>query len=151
MRTRGTGRRSGLDRRGDVDRRKSQRRVAVVLVDNDRRSDVDRRQHIRRSGQVRRLLADRRGRIRELRKRDRERARRLAEECMVAEGTAADRIAEVVARTWTTYPVAVRTSIANDLLPLLRPVIDGHAELTEDVRRVCVMVVGRRVGRIKKV
>lgn len=146
----GKDRRSGLDRRAGLERRKHQRRIMVVPVATERRSGRDRRQHVRRSGTVRRTITDRRGRrIKRLSGRERAQARGLAEECLAATGTPVDRITQVVANAWADYPVAIRTGIAKDLFPLLRPVIEGRTEVTEELRRECEKVLERRAGRIR--
>ena len=156
LRLRQSDQRSGHDRRWALgrrirsDRRMHQRRTALAPVVTNRRSSRDRREQVRRSGLVRRMTADRRGRrVKHLTERERVQARAIPEHCLAATGTPVDRVAEVVANTWSDYPVAVRTRIAQELFPLLLPIIEGRTDVTDELRQECEDVAERWVGRIR--
>lgn len=114
---------------------------------------MDRRQAIRRSGDVRRRIVDRRGaygrRARlQLSPADRARARGLPEAFIVAAGPPADRIAAVVHRTWASCPAPVRAGIAEGVLPVLRPLADGRHSICSEIRDRCEEVVARWLARV---
>ncbi len=146
----GRDRRSELDRRTSLERRRHQRRTALLRVASNHRSGRDRREQVRRSALVRRMTLDRRGRrVKRLTERERVEARGIPEHCLAATGTPVDRVTEVVANTWSDYPVAVRTRIAKELFPLLLPIIEGRTDVTDELRQQCEDVAERWVGRIR--
>ncbi len=146
-------RRSGADRRSGEERRHGERRGGSQVVAEERRRGGDRRGQVRRGGLLRRRIADRRGEYgrrarRELSDDDRQQARRLPEEFLARSGTPAERIADVVHRLWTDCPAAVRTGIAEGVLPLLKPLAQDRGAVTEQLRERCAEVVARWLARV---
>ncbi len=138
--------RSGRDRRNGDDRRRQERRGEALAVALDRREGRDRRHLIRRAGIERRKSWERRragdhGTIsRDLSERDRQRARRLADDFAAASGLPAQRIAKVVRSAWPTYPLPARAGLAEALLPIFEPLAGGKP-VSEELRKQTEEVV----------
>jgi len=144
-------RRSGKDRRTSTERRVKQRRTKLPKPSTSTRSGSDRRQNRRRSGQQRRTRPDRRGAGTrahpEMSEGHRRRARQVPDQVMAASGSASDRVIKVVRQTWKVAPMPVRAGLAQDLLPILEPLVNGEVELTEELRIRCEEAVARWVTR----
>jgi hypothetical protein len=143
-------RRTGNDRRGAKERRVKQRRTKPPKPTTSTRGGGDRRTDRRRSGQKRRTRADRRGATRahpEMSEGHRRRARQVPDEVMAGSGSASDRVIKVVRKTWKVAPMPVRAGLAQDLLPILEPLVNGEVKLTEELRIRCEEVVARWVKR----
>ena len=138
-------RRSGLDRR-IAERRIEERRKQQVVVAHEARSGTERRVRAQRSGQERRVLADRRRAV-ELSAGDRRRAREIPELVLAAKGTTFDRVVKVVRHTWKVAPMQVRAGIAQDLIPLLEPVVAGERPMDDHLREACEAVVSQWISR----
>jgi len=77
----------------------------------------------------------------------RRRARQVPDQVMAASGSASDRVIKVVRQTWKVAPMPVRAGLAQDLLPILEPLVNGEVELTEELRIRCEEAVARWVTR----
>lgn len=161
---RGSGRRTGMDRRAAADRRAAERRQRQKAAATDRRLTGDRRAASRRLAASRRGAGERRAqpfgfgplgmlgsvdatpktraqtphRGGEVTDRDRARARRLPEDFLATTGSAADRITKVIRHAWPRHPLPVRAAMAQELLPVLAPMLQGPSvEVSRELQKTC--------------
>jgi hypothetical protein len=141
-------RRSGKERRA-AERRKAERRKKPDTDVRNTRSGRDRRARAARSGKERRVLPDRRrsGETSVLSPGDRRRAREIPELVLTSRGSTFERVVMAVRRTWRVAPMQVRAGIAEGLIPLLEPVVDGSRTVDEDLLLQCEEVVAHWIAR----
>lgn len=148
-------RRAQPDRRRKPDRRQHRRRMTTRPVGAERRRVTDRRQGSRRSGVPRRSGGDRRQGARaaatapKMAEQDRIRARLLADEFLSASGTPEQRVARIVRSAWPRHPLPVRAGVAEEVLPILRPLADGGTA-TDAVREACEAAAARWLVRVRR-
>lgn len=66
---------------------------------------------------------------------------------MAETGTPVQRLAKIVRRLWPRYPLPVRAGVADELIPLLSPLIDHQVQITDELRSQCEAAVTRWMGR----
>ena len=80
--------------------------------------------------------------------RDLELARQLPDDFVVAgHGSAAYRLIEIVRENWAKHEIKARLELVDALLPVLEPLLEVGARVTEEKRLLCKVIVAKWMER----
>ena len=75
--------------------------------------------------------------------RDLDLARQLPDYFVAGSGSAALRLIEIVRENWARYEIKARAELVDTLLPILEPLLEAGARVTEEKRLLCKVIVAK--------